>query len=81
MIVILKPGTKEEEILKLIKKIESLGVETQRISGSEMCVIGLVGDTSKIDPAKVEANKNVERIMPVQEPFKWGTNNWNSQRS
>ncbi len=35
-----------------------------------MCVIGLVGDTSKIDPAKVEANKNVERIMPVQEPFK-----------
>ncbi|MBI6105786.1 hypothetical protein H8K12_11945, partial [Clostridium perfringens] len=27
MIVILKPGTKEEEILKLIKKIESLGVE------------------------------------------------------
>ncbi len=22
-----------------------------------MCVIGLVGDTSKIDPAKVEANK------------------------
>ena len=70
MIVILKPGTKEEEILKLIKKIESLGVETQRISGSEMCVIGLVGDTSKIDPAKVEANKNVERIMPVQEPFK-----------
>ena len=53
MIVILKPGTKEEEILKLIKKIESLGVETQRISGSEMCVIGLVGDTSKIDPAKV----------------------------
>ena len=27
MIVILKPGTKEEEILKLIKKIESLEVK------------------------------------------------------
>ncbi|ELC8442217.1 3-deoxy-7-phosphoheptulonate synthase [Clostridium perfringens] len=70
MIVILKPRTKEEEILKLINKIESLGVEAQRISGKEMCVVGLVGDTSKIDPSKLEANKNVERIMNVQEPFK-----------
>ncbi|HHD2753462.1 TPA: 3-deoxy-7-phosphoheptulonate synthase [Clostridium perfringens] len=70
MIVILKPRTKEEEILKLINKIESLGVEAQRISGKEMCVVGLVGDTSKIDPSKLEANKNVERIMHVQEPFK-----------
>ncbi|MGG5460868.1 3-deoxy-7-phosphoheptulonate synthase [Clostridium sp. B9] len=70
MIVILKPRTKEEEITKLINKIESLGVEAQRISGKEMCVVGLVGDTSKIDPSKLEANKNVERIMHVQEPFK-----------
>lgn len=70
MIVILKPGTEEEEIIKFIKKIESLGAQTKKISGEEVCVIGLIGDTSKIDPAKIEANKNVEKIIHVQEPFK-----------
>lgn len=70
MIVILKPETEEEEVLKFINKIESLGAEAKRISGKEVCVIGLIGDTSKIDPAKIEANKNVEKVIKVQEPFK-----------
>ena len=30
----------------------------------------LVGDTSKIDPSRIEANRNVERVMHVAEPFK-----------
>ncbi|PWX16412.1 3-deoxy-7-phosphoheptulonate synthase, partial [Clostridium perfringens] len=45
MIVILKPGTKEEEILKLIKKMNHLELRLKGFLGREMCVIGLVGDT------------------------------------
>ena len=35
-----------------------------------MSILGLVGDTTKIDPSYIEANPNVERVMHVQEPFK-----------
>ncbi|MPQ43168.1 3-deoxy-7-phosphoheptulonate synthase [Clostridium tarantellae] len=70
MIVILKPRTKEEEIKKLMNKIKGLGVGAHIVNGAEMSIIGLVGDTSKVDPSKLEANKNVEKVMHVQEPFK-----------
>lgn len=70
MVVILKPKTQEEEIKKLIDNIKSLGVEVQVVNGTECNILGLVGDTSKVDPSKIEANKNVERVMNVQEPFK-----------
>ncbi|MGL5616991.1 MAG: 3-deoxy-7-phosphoheptulonate synthase [Sarcina sp.] len=70
MVVILKPKTEEQEIKKLINNIRSLGVEVQVVNGTECNILGLVGDTSKVDPSKIEANKNVEKVMNVQEPFK-----------
>ncbi|MFR5266096.1 3-deoxy-7-phosphoheptulonate synthase [Clostridium sp.] len=70
MVVILKPKTQQEEIKKLIDNIKSLGVEVQVVNGTECNILGLVGDTSKVDPSKIEANKNVEKVMNVQEPFK-----------
>ena len=70
MILILKPKTGEKEIKELINKIESLGVEAHKIDGKETSVIGIIGDTNKIDHCKLEADRSVEKIMYVQEPFK-----------
>lgn len=70
MIVILKPKTSQEEISTLIQKIRNLGVDAHIVEGTEKTVIGVVGDTSLVDPSKLRANKNVDKVMPVQEPFK-----------
>ncbi len=70
MIVILKPGTQQEEIRKLTQMIESKGVSINPVYGENLIILGLVGDTSKIDPTQIEANRNVERVMHVAEPFK-----------
>ncbi len=70
MIVILNPKTKNEDIEKLIKEIEALGVSASLIEGFEKSVIGLVGDTTLVDPKKLEGNKIVEKVARVQEPFK-----------
>lgn len=70
MIVILNPKTKNEDIEKLIKEIEDLGVSASLVEGFEKCVIGLVGDTTLVDPKKLESNKIVEKVTRVQEPFK-----------
>ena len=40
------------------------------VIGTELIILGLVGDTSKLDPCYIEANPYVERVMHVQEPFK-----------
>lgn len=70
MIVKLNSKTKSEDIERLIKEVEDLGVSASLIEGFEKSVIGLVGDTTLIDEKKLEGNKIVEKITKVQEPFK-----------
>ncbi|MGL5152416.1 MAG: 3-deoxy-7-phosphoheptulonate synthase [Clostridium sp.] len=70
MIVILNAKTPEVEVMKLTEEISNLGVTVNPVIGTELIILGLVGDTSKIDPSQIEANKNVEKVMHVAEPFK-----------
>ena len=70
MVVILKQKAKAEEVERLIKQMEAKGVAINEVQGSKIKILGLVGDTSKIDPLNIEANPIVERVMKVQEPFK-----------
>nr|WP_312288716.1 3-deoxy-7-phosphoheptulonate synthase [Clostridium chromiireducens] len=70
MVVILKQKAKQEEIEILTRQIEAKGVSVSLVVGSDVNILGLVGDTSTIDPSVIEANRIVERVMKVQEPFK-----------
>jgi 3-deoxy-7-phosphoheptulonate synthase len=70
MIVILKPQTEQNEIDKITESLESKGVQVNPVIGKELMILGLVGDTSNLDPTQIEANRNVERVMHVAEPFK-----------
>ena len=81
MIVILKPKTAQEEVEKLSKSIERLGVEVHPVIGKDLIILGLIGDTTKIDARKIEANKSVERVMHVQEPFKKANRLFHPQNS
>lgn len=70
MIVILKPQTDQREIEKITESLQNKGVQVNPVIGKDLMILGLVGDTSKIDPTQIEANRNVERVMHVAEPFK-----------
>ncbi len=70
MIVILKKNVTSEEINSLVKKIKALGVDAQVSEGTGQTVIGLIGDTTRVDRSTLQANKYVDRVMLVQEPFK-----------
>ena len=70
MIIIMKPKANEEEIGKVKSLVESKGLETHISQGSTYYIIGVVGDTSIIDPKKLQVLKGVDRVMKVQEPFK-----------
>lgn len=70
MVVILKQKAKQEDIEKLTRQLEAKGVSVSLVAGTEVSILGLVGDTSKIDPSSIEASGIVEKVMKVQEPFK-----------
>ncbi|MBZ9692779.1 3-deoxy-7-phosphoheptulonate synthase [Clostridium sp. M14] len=70
MIIILKQKAEQEEIEKLTSILENQGVKVNPVIGTDISILGLVGDTSRIDKEQIEANEIVEKVMHVQEPFK-----------
>lgn len=70
MIVILKPKTEQREIEKITDSLVSKGVQVNPVIGKDYIILGLVGDTSKIDHTQIEAYRCVEKVMNVAEPFK-----------
>ena len=70
MIIVLKPRTKQQEIDHVVNLIKSKGLDTHIVEGSEMTIIGCIGDTTRIDSKLFEVNPSVDKVMHVQEPYK-----------
>ena len=70
MIIVMKPNTKEEHINSIIKRIENAGLKIDKSVGVDYTVIGVVGDTGKIDRELISSLPGVSKILKVQEPFK-----------
>lgn len=70
MVIILKKNAEKSEVERLIHNIEDLGLKTHMIEGEQSSIIGLVGDTTKINDDDISANEVVEAVRRVQEPYK-----------
>ena len=71
MVIVMKPGVREEKILALAAQLEhNYGVKVGVTNGVGCSILGLVGDTTHIDMGKLTMNADVERVMRVQEPYK-----------
>ena len=81
MIVIMKPHAKMEQVEGLKAKLESMGYAIHMSQGEAYCLMGVVGDTSKLDPVKITIHDFVDRVMRVQEPFKKANRNFHPDDS
>ena len=70
MITVLKAETTKKQRDKLIDWFESQGLKVHISEGEFQTVLGLVGDTSKIDEELVESLEMVESVKRISEPFK-----------
>ncbi len=70
MIVILKKNAEQEKVKSLISSIEALGLRTNYSQGEHTTLVGLIGDTSRIDIDAMRANEIVEDIRRISEPYK-----------
>ena len=71
MIIVLKStATKEDSLLFQNKLEQEYGVKVNEWTGVESTVLGLIGDTTKIDIDYISAQDIVESVKRVQEPYK-----------
>ncbi len=70
MIIILKEDANAEKVALLKGKLRSLGFDIHESQGQRQRLLGLVGDTSILEPDDLMANDVVADVKRVQEPYK-----------
>ncbi len=71
MIIIIKPNTKAELVSSFVADLEKTpGLQAHLVTGLHTTIIGLVGDTSKVDIDNLRTSDIVEEVKRVQEPYK-----------
>lgn len=70
VIVILKNGVSEDQISRVIARIEELGMRAHLSRGTYRTIIGIVGDENLIRDEPFSAFPGVESVVPVLPPFK-----------
>lgn len=70
MIAILKNGTTPEQTSHLITWLKHMNLDVHVSEGQEVTVLGLIGDTSRVDMELLKSLEIVDTVKRVSEPFK-----------
>lgn len=70
MIIIMKPDASEEAVYNVRKTIEARGLQAHLSAGSEVTIIGVVGDKTKLSGTNIEISEGVDKVVAVTESYK-----------
>ena len=70
MIAVLKHGTTPEQVQHLITWLKHMNVDVHVSEGKEVTILGLIGDTSRVDMELLSSLDMVSNVKRVSEPFK-----------
>ena len=70
MMVVMKNGSSEAEVKQVVNLIKSWGLDAHLSQGEEHTVIGVVGDTRKVQKELFLHFTSIEQIVPISRPYK-----------
>lgn len=70
MVTVLKPGVTEDQIENLCNWFRTKGLDVHISRGHYQTIIGLIGDTKKVDVELLESLDIIEAVKTISEPFK-----------
>ena len=70
MIAILKQGTTPDQTSHLVDWLKTMNLDVHISQGQEVTILGLIGDTSRVDMELLKSLEIVETVKRVSEPFK-----------
>ena len=79
MIAILKHGTTAEQTEHLISWLKRMKLDVHVSQGAEVTILGLIGDTSRVDMELLGSLEIVESVKRVSEPFKQANRKFHPQ--
>ncbi len=70
MIAVLKHGTTQQQTDHLVAWLRNMNLDVHVSAGQEVTILGLIGDTSRVDMELLSSLEIVETVKRVSEPFK-----------
>ncbi|MGX8833375.1 3-deoxy-7-phosphoheptulonate synthase [Amedibacillus sp. YH-ame10] len=70
MIITMKKDATRQDIESVMKQLKEKGLQIHESIGENYNVFGVVGDTSQVDPKRIEANPHVDSVVRVSSPYK-----------
>ena len=70
MIAVLKHGTTPNQVQHLVEWLKNINLDVHISEGQHVTVLGLIGDTSRVDMDLLKSLEMVESVKRVSEPFK-----------
>lgn len=70
MIVVMKEDAQKSQIEHIVEKLEGMGFSIHEHTGASHTILGVVGDTRKIDVRDFEIEEGVFEVLRVTEPYK-----------
>ena len=77
MIAVLKSGTTPEQTAHLVNWLKHMDLDVHVSEGQEITILGLIGDTSRVDIELLKSLEIVETVKRVSEPFKQANRKFN----
>lgn len=81
MIIVMKQNAPLIAVENLETELNNRGFKVSRSQGESKVVLGLIGDTFKLDERDFLGNEWVEKVMRVQEPYKRASRSFHPQNS
>lgn len=81
MILVLKKGAGDESVKAFLDEIQGKGFGVHISKGVDKTIVGLLGDTSKIDPEDFLANDVVESAERVSAPYKMASRSFHPENT
>ncbi len=70
MIIVMKTTASREDVKRVTEEVEGLGLRVNVVDGAVQTVVGIIGDTTKVDVESIEVDPAVDKVMHVSEPYK-----------
>ena len=70
MIVVMKPGSTQENLSAVIEKIEGAGLRTHLSRGEEVTIVGVIGDKKTIANLELQMMEGVDKTVRITEKYK-----------
>ncbi len=81
MVVVMKKSAKENDVARVLTKIETLGLTAHLSKGKIRTIVGVVGENRGVEPSTFECLEGVERVVPLLGPFKLASRDFKTENT